>query len=312
MPAPPPKPGQATPALLSRRTFLAGPFAAGLFVATTAPLALYSNEVGRHELETTHRDFPIPNLPPAFNGFRIVQISDLHLEEYTEDFFLRHVIHQVNALHADLVLVTGDFISRGPLGYDVSLAAAGRCAAILGTLTCPERYGVLGNHDAIVNPHAVRAHMENNGLPILVNQNVRIERDNQSIVLAGIDDFSHGRPNLSESIPENPDAPVILMAHEPDFANRVATHERGRHVDLILSGHTHGGQIRIPGFRPLALPPLGRLYPEGHFIVGNSHLYVNRGIGTVGLPFRLNCPAEITVATLRAAAPLTSTPPRQG
>lgn len=300
MPAPPPKPGQPTPALFSRRNFLAGPFAVGLFVATTAPLALYSNEVGRHELEITHRDFPIPNLPPAFEGFRIVQISDLHLEEYTEDFFLRHVIHQVNSLNADVVLVTGDFISRGPLGFAVALSAAGRCAALLGTLTCPERYGVLGNHDAIVNPGAVRAHMENNGLPLLVNQNVRIERANQSIVLAGIDDFSHGRPNLSEAIPENPDAPVILMAHEPDFANRVATHERGQHVDLILSGHTHGGQIRIPGFRPLALPPLGRLYPEGHYIVGNSHLYVNRGIGTVGLPFRLNCPAEITVATLRS------------
>lgn len=297
MPAPPPRPDQRSPALISRRTF-----AAGLFVAATAPLALYSNEVGRHELEVTQRSFPIPNLPPAFDGFRIVQISDLHLEEYTEDFFLRHVIGRVNALHADLVLVTGDFISRGPLGFDVALAAAGRCAALLGTLTCPQRFGVLGNHDAIVSPRVVRAHMENNGLPILVNENVRIERDNQAIVLAGIDDFSHGRPNLSEAIPENPDAPVILMAHEPDFANRVATHERGKHVDLILSGHTHGGQIRIPGFRPLALPPLGKLYPEGHYIVGNSHLYVNRGIGTVGLPFRLNCPAEITVATLRSTA----------
>ena len=89
------------------------------------------------------------------------------------------------------------------------------------------------------------------------------------------------------------------MAHEPDFADHVAMHPKGRFVDLILAGHSHGGQIRIPGLPPLALPTYARIYPEGHYLVGNSQLYVNRGIGTVGLPLRLNCPPEITVATLQ-------------
>jgi hypothetical protein len=211
------------------------------------------------------------------------------------------VIRQVNALAADLVLVTGDFVSRGPLSIQVGMGAASRCAALLSTLTCPDRHGILGNHDAVVGSRMIRDHMENNGLPLLVNEYMRIERGGAHIFLGGVDDISEGQPNLSLAIPERPDAPVILMAHEPDYANKIVTHPRGGLVDLIISGHTHGGQVRIPGFRPLALPPLGRLFPEGHYFLGKTQLYVNRGIGTVGVPFRLNCPAEITVATLRPA-----------
>jgi predicted MPP superfamily phosphohydrolase len=279
-------PSRSSARLLTRRNFLVAS------VAAVGGLSFYSNDVARHELQITQPAFFIDNLPPAFEGFRIAQISDIHLEEYTEDYFLRHVIHQVNALTPDMVLVTGDFVSRGPLSNNASLAAAGRCAEILTSLDCKLRYAVLGNHDAAVGSSIIRAHMEANGLPLLVNQNVRIERGRQHIILAGVDDISYGSPDLDLAVPENPDAPVFLMAHEPDYAITVALHPRGKNVDFILSGHTHGGQIRIPGLRPLALPPL----------VGNSQLYVNRGIGTVGLPFRLNCPPEITLATLHASA----------
>ena len=171
---------------LSRRHFLTGA------VSAAALVGLYANEVGRHELEVTQRTFFIRNLPPAFHGFRIVQFSDIHLEEFTEDFYLRRVIAQVNQLAGDLVLVTGDYCSRGPMSIAVSLAAAARCAQLLAGLTTKERYGILGNHDAFVGPRIIRDHMENNGLPLLVNQNVRIERDNQHIFLAGIDDYSAG------------------------------------------------------------------------------------------------------------------------
>ena len=289
----PPNNPMRVPAIFSRRTFAAG------FIATTASLALYANDLERHEIDITQRTFYLPNLPPAFDGFRIVQFSDIHLEEFTEDFFLRRVIGHVNALAADVVVVTGDYVSRGPMSIEVSLAAAGRCAQLLGTLTCKERFGILGNHDAIVGSRIIRAHLEANGLPVLVNANVRIEREGQHIFLAGIDDYSFGVPNLSLAVPENPDAPVILLAHEPDYMNRVVAHDRGKNVDLVLSGHTHGGQVRIPGVRPLFLPPLGKIYPEGHYRVGNTQLYVNRGIGTVGVPFRFNCPPEVTVLTLR-------------
>lgn len=288
-------PPQSAARVLTRRNFLAAA------VASSIGVALYSNDISRHELEVTHPTFHIKNLPPAFDGFRIAQISDLHLEEYTEDYFLRKVVDRVNALAPDMVLVTGDFVSRGPLSIATSFAAAGRCAELLSKIQCPTRYGILGNHDAAVGSRVVRAHMEDNGLPLLVNQSVRIERDGQHFFLAGLDDITGGNPNLALTVPARPDAPVILMAHEPDYAEFIATHPRGKNVDFIFSGHTHGGQIRFPGIRPLALPPWGRLFPEGHYIVGSSQLYVNRGIGTVGIPFRFNCTPEITLATLRPA-----------
>jgi predicted MPP superfamily phosphohydrolase len=290
----PPQILERVPAILSRRKFMTG-------FASTASLALYSNEIARHELEITYPTFFIRNLPPAFEGFRIVQFSDIHLEQYTEEFFVNEVIARVNALNADLLLVTGDFVSRGPMALEISYAAASRCGELLRGLTCPERYGILGNHDAAVGGRIIRDHMENSGLPILVNEYVRIERQGQHIILSGLDDYSGGWPNLSLAVPEKPDAPVILMVHEPDFAINISTHRRGPLVDLVLAGHTHGGQIRIPGLRPLALPPFGRLFPHGNYQLGGLQLYVNRGIGTVGVPFRFNCPPEITVATLRKA-----------
>ena len=283
------------PALLTRRTFIAGA------LASSAALALYSNEIARHDIQITHPTFYIRNLPPAFHGFRIVQFSDIHLEQYTEQYFVEDVVARVNAMQPDLLLITGDFVSRGPLPLEMSYEAASRCAQILSKLTCPQRFGILGNHDATVGSRIIRDHMENNGLPMLVNEYVRIDREGQHIFLSGLDDYSNGQPNLAVSVPEKPDAPVILMVHEPDYAVNIANHRRGPLVDLVLSGHTHGGQIRIPGLRPLALPPLGKLFPQGHFHLGQLQLYVNRGIGTVGVPFRLNCPPEITVATLRPA-----------
>jgi predicted MPP superfamily phosphohydrolase len=281
--------------LLTRRRFLVAATLA------SASVAFYSNDVARHEIEVTHPTFFIKNLPPAFHGFRIAQISDLHLEEYTEDYFLRRVIDHVNDLAPDMVLVTGDFISRGPLTPVVSFQAAGRCGELLSRLRCPLRYGILGNHDAAVSSQAVRFHMEDNGLPMLVNQCTRVEYKGDHIFLAGLDDAEFGRPDLDATLPPKPDAPVILLVHEPDYADQVVKHPAAENVDLILSGHTHGGQIRLPFFGPLALPPGGQLYPEGHYQIGSSQLYVNRGIGTVGVPFRLNCPPEITLSTLRPA-----------
>jgi len=284
---------QRTRSLLTRRNFLK------LSAASIAGLAFYSNEIARHEIEVTHPTFRIANLPPAFDGFRIAQISDLHLEDYTEDYFLRRVIDRVNQLAPDMVLVTGDFVSRGPLSNAVAFDAAGRCAEMLATLRCPIRYGILGNHDCNVSARAVRNHMEDNGLPILVNRSVRIERGGEYFYLSGLDDVEFGQPNLATGLPADHDAPVLLMVHEPDFANYAARQKESAKIAFMLSGHTHGGQILIPGLRPLALPPNGRLYAHGHFNVGSFQLYVNRGIGTVGIPLRLNCPPEITLATLR-------------
>ncbi len=278
----------------TRRTFLLG---AG---TTAAGLALYSGEIGRHEIDIVQRPISIANLPAPLSGYRIVQLSDIHLDEYTEPFFLEHIIHKVNALAPDLVLLTGDFVTHGSLTFVAGRHAIHRCAEILTALT-PPRYACLGNHDVAYDAPAVMDALSVTGTPVLVNQFVPIDRNGAHFWLCGVDDPGTSHPDLDLSIPVKPDAPVILMAHEPDYADTVIAHPRGPFVDLMLSGHSHGGQIRLPFLGPLVLPPLGEKYPEGHYRFKQMQLYVNRGIGTVGLPFRLNCPPEITVITLNPA-----------
>ena len=140
-----------------------------------------------------------------------------------------------------------------------------------------------------------------NGIPVLVDEHVPIERSGSRFWLAAVNDPGTTNPQLELAVPPRPDGPIILMAHEPDYADTVLQHPRGRLVDVMLSGHTHGGQINLPFRGPLVLPPMGRKYVHGIFHLNQMQLYVNRGIGTVGVPFRLNCPPEITVLTLNTA-----------
>jgi predicted MPP superfamily phosphohydrolase len=285
----------------TRRRFLLGA-TAGL-----TGFALYANQVSTHEIDTTHSFLSIPNLPDAFHNFRIVQISDLHLEEFTDEHFLRRIVEHVNHLAPDLVLITGDYISNGPRPAAFALRAAVRCAGILSKLTCPLRFGCLGNHDADVGSRQVIERITPSGLHILVNQHIPFERNGQRLWLAAVDDTGRGRANLDLAIPRSPGAPVLLMAHEPDYAAFIVHHPRAANIDVVLSGHSHGGQVRLPWLPPLTLPVGALRYYEGLYrvaIPGKAHaleLYVNRGIGTVGVPFRLNCPPEVTLHTLRPA-----------
>jgi predicted MPP superfamily phosphohydrolase len=280
---------------MTRRSFLVGGAAFG------AGLAVYSATTGRHQLETTHRTIAIKNLPDSFIGFRIVQLSDIHLKEYTETWFLERVVAATNSLNPDLVLLTGDFISRGPLPHSYAYKYAGICAEILSGLTAPQRYGILGNHEASVGPARVTAPLKAHGTPILIDSYVPIERGYDRIWLCGTDDASINKPDLKTTIPHDTRAPIILMCHEPDYIDTLIKDPRFSEVDLMLSGHTHGGQVRLPIAGPLILPPLGRRYIKGLFQFGPTQLYVNRGIGTVGLPFRFHCPSEITHFTLARA-----------
>lgn len=285
----------ASPPRLTRRKFILG---SGV---TAAGVALYSGEIARHQIEIVNSTIRITNLPDAFHGFRIVQLSDIHLDEFTEPVFLEHVIHRINNLLPDLVLVTGDFVTHGSLTFMTSRHAAHRCAELLATLKAPQTYTVLGNHDVSVSAPLVIEALRSAGLPVLVNQYVPIERSGSRIWLCGTDDAGTSHPDLDLTIPHKPDGPVILMVHEPDYADIVVQHPRGRLVDLMLSGHSHGGQVRLPFYGPLILPPMGQKYVMGHFQFGQMQLYVNRGIGSVGLPFRFNCMPEITIHTLQPA-----------
>ena len=290
-------PTQGATARFNRRRFLTG---AGL---TLGGLTVYSTEIARHELITEHRDIRIARLPDAFHGYRIAQISDIHFEEFTEPAFLKYAVHRVNQLQPDLVLLTGDFISAGPRHFAFAFQAAIRCAEILRNLQCPLRYAVLGNHDIQVGAEHVLDPLTANGITPLVDQYLPIERDGQRLWLSGLHNASFAEPDLDRAVPAQLDGPLIVMCHEPDFTDTILRHPRAGRADLILSGHTHGGQVRLPFLPPLSLPPMGQKYVEGlfHFPGTKAQLYVNRGLGTVGIPVRFDCPPEITSITLHPA-----------
>jgi len=270
----------------------------------TAGLALYSGEIARHWVEVTERDVTLAGLPQVFNGMRVIQLSDIHLDQYSEPFFLRDVVERVNRMHPDLVVLTGDFVTDGLGTQKFQAGSTWQCANILNGLTCKLRYAVLGNHDFGVGAHLVTKALEANGIPVLRNSHVPIERAGGRIWLAGVDDPLEGHADPERAIPEQirsvPNEPVILLCHAPDYADKVLKRVAGSSVGLMLSGHTHGGQVRLPFFGAVELPLLGKKYVEGMFQLGAMQLYVNRGLGTIGLPFRLNCPPEITMLTLRA------------
>lgn len=279
----------------TRRSFI---FGAG---AAAVGLGVYAATYGRHELEVVHRTFALRDLPEAFAGMRLAQISDLHLEEYTEPSYLLHVVEEVNKLKVDMVLLTGDFVSRGPGPHSVAMKAAGLAAEILSGLTAPQRVAILGNHDVAVNAGWVVRELESHNTPVLVDSFLPLERNRQRLYICGSDDAGTRIPDPYLAIPAEPRAPVIYLVHEPDYLDIFKHHPRFPLVDLMLSGHSHGGQIRLPLVGPLVLPPMGKLYPHGLYREKQLQLYVNRGIGTVGVPFRLNCPSEITHITLQRA-----------
>jgi len=280
---------------ITRRKFLLG---AGV---SAAGMALYSGEIARHEISILTRTIPIRNLPPAFEGFRIAQVSDIHYDEYTEPWFVDKVIDHVNALAPDLVAFTGDYISFAPLPRNFPIYAMRCCADAMARTNCPLRYAVMGNHDSYLGAPTIRPILDAVNLPMLVNEHVPVERNGQRIWIAGVHDPVTHTPDLDAAIPSHPDGPVILLCHGPDYADTLAAHPRGALVDLMLSGHSHGGQVRLPIVGALHTPEGGQKYVEGLFHIGRMQLYVNRGIGTVGLPFRLNCPPEITVFKLTRA-----------
>lgn len=281
---------------MNRRSFL------GLGGAAVLGVGLYSTEFERHQLEITEHTVALPKLADSLQGMRLVQISDVHFNEFSEAYYIRHVVERVNALKPDAVLLTGDFVSDSPRSHAYGRAQSYPCAAILQGLQCPRRYAVMGNHDAEVGVSTVIDALTTHDIPVLENQYVPIERDGRRFWLAGAANVTSHMARLELAVPPKNmrgNDPVVLMAHEPDFLDHVAKYGG---VDFMVSGHTHGGQVRLPLVGPLVLPALGKKYVEGFFQRGSTRLYVNRGIGTVGAPVRFMCRPEITVFTLAASA----------
>ncbi len=276
---------------LSRRRFMQ------MAAVATGVGIVYPVEFSRHELTVEKRRILLPRLPDEFRGMKIVQISDLHFEEFDESYFLEHVVNVVNGLKPDMVLCTGDFVSYGPAPISYGRSRVEPCARILAGTRAPLRFASLGNHDYRVGPKYVKDTLDAHGFPTLVNAATPLERGGKRLWLVGLGSACAARSYPDQAIPKqalrNREA-MLVMSHEPDVLPQIASYG----VDFMLSGHTHGGQIRFPFVPPLYLPEYGKIYVEGLFRMGNTQMYVNRGIGAVGIPARLNCPPEITQFTL--------------
>ena len=278
--------------LLKRATLGAGVLAIGL--------AGYSGLIEPNIIDVTRLDLKVNRLSEAFDGFKIALISDLHYGPYTGDHEISAAVHDANQLKPDIVFLLGDFVTESLMGRSNDGARkAEPCAKLLARLGAPYGvFAVLGNHDYATNPEFVAEALTSHGITLLRNANEVVERDGARFWLVGLNDAMFGYAALEEALRGAPaDEPKVLLVHEPDFADESSRYG----IDVQFSGHSHGGQIRLPGIHPLWLPALANKYYRGYYRVRDLQLYTNRGIGTVALPFRFCAPPEVTLVTLRSA-----------
>jgi predicted MPP superfamily phosphohydrolase len=220
----------------------------------------------------------------------IVQLSDLHIDGWRDVRRLGYALSLVEQARPDAIVITGDFVLDDAEALQAAIPLLTRLAAPLGV------YAVLGNHDLWSDRHAVSEALHTSGITVLDNQGTMLTRGNASVYLAGLDDPWSGTPDLDTALSGNTAGlPVVLLLHEPDLGHDIV--ESGR-AWLLLAGHSHGGQVRIPGRGPLVLPAYARRYTQGLYPVGSGWIYVNRGIGMATIPIRLFCRPEVTVLTI--------------
>jgi hypothetical protein len=278
---------------INRRKFIGLATGAGVVALAADSILLDPNfpVVIRH-------DISLARWPEKLDGFTIALLSDFHYDRIFSVHPIAAAVRMVNDLRPDLIALTGDFVSVPWVGSHAKAAAAAEpCARLLGQLHAPHGlWAVLGNHDCFTDADRVTAALQAEKIPVMVNQSVAIERNGTRFWLSGVDDVLAKGASLDRTLHGVPkDEPVVLMVHEPDFADKVARYP----VDLQISGHSHGGQVRMPLVGPLYLPELARKYVWGLYRIGELTLYTNAGLGTVEIPVRFHCAPEITMLTIR-------------
>lgn len=263
-----------------------------IVLATLKLTGLYPRAHSNHLFpRIVERQWQLPRLPAAFEGFRLLQLTDLHLD--LDPGFLDALIPRLAPLTYDALVITGDYRNSTRDDFAACLALARR---LLASLPAVPRFGILGNHDFIEQV----PDLEGAGLPLLLNESAFLERDGDRLWFAGLDDphfyRTHDLAAAAAGIP--PDACTILLAHSPEIANQIAP---GR-FDLVLCGHTHGGQLCLPGGRWLHVPvknqPRARIRGPWLAPDGMTKGYTSPGTGSCSVPARLNCPGEITIHRL--------------
>jgi hypothetical protein len=280
-------------ARLSRREFLLG--VAATAVAGVARPALAADGGGitpeRHEIV-------VPDLDPAHDGLRVAQLSDLHVGAMTPVERIRAGIEEANRFRPDLVVLTGDYLSHDRAGVALMREQ-------LGGLEAPT-VATLGNHDRWVDPRGAAAALEHLGYGVLENENTTLTLRHAPFTVIGIDDLWTHSADPRRAMEGAPAGSRLYLAHVPGTADILA--DWGKPM-LVLSGHTHGGQVNVPLLTPAIRWIIGEPYLDGLYQVQMVQLYVNRGVGNVGVDLRINAPPEVSLLTLRAGAVVSAMEP---
>ena len=285
----------------ARRAFLSSA-AAGAAGFTVSGGTAYGALLEPHRIETRNYELAVRNLPPAFEGLRIVHVSDTHYGPFVSLAFIKAAIQQVNALRPDLVLLTGDYVHRNRIGIGEGIGVFRDLESRFGAVA------VLGNHDHWEDAGACRQAFADLRLPLVDNTRRFLTPDGwthapckEAICIGGVGDMYEDDVDFQRAVGGLPaDMPRLVLSHNPDSAERIPPNLR---VDALFCGHTHGGQVRLP---ILGVPAKVTLYGN-KYIGGFCHgpqcpVIVSRGVGLGGIPLRFRVPPEICAITLRANA----------
>lgn len=235
----------------------------------------------------------LPGLPPAFDGLRVALLTDLHVGPFTRPVFVTRAVEMANAARPDVTVLLGDYVHRGPRHF-------APCAEALSALRAPMGvFAVTGNHDYWDGiQHCERA-FHGSGIRFLRNEALALERGPDHLWLAGVDDLLTRNADPEAALLPIPRGDrTVLLSHNPDLVELL---DPPFAVDLMLSGHTHGGQVRLPVLGSPVVPSrFGQRYASGLARKGQTAVYVSRGIGTISPTVRINCPPEVTLLTLKA------------
>lgn len=241
--------------------------------------------------EITETDIWLRRLPPAYDDLRIVHLTDIHHSLFTPLEEVERAVHLANLLRPDLVALTGDYVTLSAIYIWPVARALGRLRARLGV------FAVLGNHDFQVDPEEITKALSAQHIRVLRNSRVSLRARSSALWIVGVDDLWWGTDDMAAALRGVPPRDAkIMLCHNPVGIREAAAHG----VDFVLSGHTHGGQVRLPVVGSVyGRSKLGERFVEGWNRLDGTQIYVSRGIGKVLLPVRLGCPPEIACFRLR-------------
>ena len=241
--------------------------------------------------EISRMDIWLDRLSVAFDGLRIVHLTDIHHSLYTPLEYVQRAVKMANLLHPDVIALTGDYVTLSPTYIWPMAQMLGKLRARLGI------FAVLGNHDFKVDADEITAALRKQRIRVLRNAHSPIRAGAATLWMVGVDDLWWDADDLPAALHGVPARdPKILLCHNPMGIHRAAAHG----IDFMISGHTHGGQVRLPVVGSLqGRSKLGRRFVEGWNRLNGTQIYVSRGIGRSVVPLRLNCPPEIACLCLR-------------